>query len=90
MLLFALTPWILLNICVASAANSLDNVETLILNASLGGFDSERLRSALDSSKTAGSISRRSTGSDAFLPGAGSSGGVNSLAPQQEYDQGRR
>jgi hypothetical protein len=44
MLLFALTPWILLNICVASAASSLDNVETLILNASLRGFDSERFR----------------------------------------------
>ena len=53
MLLFALTPWILLNICVASAASSLDNVETLILNASLGGFDSERLRSASDSSRAA-------------------------------------
>jgi hypothetical protein len=53
MLLFALTPWILFNIWVASAASSLDNVETLILNAGLRGFDSERLRLASDSSRAA-------------------------------------
>jgi len=51
MLLFALTPWILFNICVASAASSLDNVETLILTAGLRGFDSERLHLASDSSQ---------------------------------------